>query len=442
MRLGGKCYVPASPSEAERHGISFIHQELNLFGNLSIAENFFITCFPQRRILGARVNDPSSARAKARNLLGLVRLDIAMETSVEKLAPGERQLVEIAKALSIESKIIILDEPTSSLTVRETERLFELIGRLRSQGKSMIYISHALRDVERLCDDIVVLRDGQIAACGNASDFDADRIVSEMVGRSIEQLYPIRPQAPSREILLEARGVSSPGRLAAVSFLLHAGEILGVYGLMGSGRTELARLLFGLDPEGTGEVLLEGKAFASASARSRIKDGLAFLTENRMEEGLMMEASAGDNIGIVALPAFVWGPFRLIDRPSLQKKVEACVRSLRISGVALRRQTARTLSGGNQQKVVLAKWLMAEPRAIILDEPTRGVDVGARREIYEIIVGMAERGSGILLISSEIEELMGLCDRILVMHKGTVAGHFHRGSFDREQVLRRALGQA
>ncbi len=441
MRLWGEPYTPASPAEAALRGIAFIHQELNLFGNLTIAENFFITCFPQTRTFGVRLNDLMSARGKARLFLDMVRLNVSPDTIVERLSPGERQLVEIAKALSIEAKIIILDEPTTSLTARETAGLFELIRLLRRQGRSMIYISHALGDVERLCDDIVILRDGEVVAAGTRTDFTTDRIVSAMVGRGIEQLYPTRQPISLGRVLLKARKLSSPGIFAGISFALRAGEILGIYGLMGSGRTELARALFGLDPAAAGEVALDGKTISTTSPRARISRGLAFLTENRRDEGLMMEASVRDNIGLVSLPGFARRPFWLIDRPLLHKRVRICADRLHIRGAALDRQTARTLSGGNQQKVVFAKWLLADPLVMVLDEPTRGVDVGARHEIYEIINAMAEQGKGILLISSEIEELMGICDRILVMRRGGFVAEFSRDRFDREEILRQALGE-
>ncbi len=440
MRLWGEPYAPAGPAEAALQGIAFIHQELNLFGNLTIAENFFITCFPQTRIFGARVNDLRSAGEKARLFLDTVRLAVPPDTIVDQLSPGERQLVEIAKALSIDAGIMILDEPTTSLTARETAALFDLIRRLRLGGRSMIYISHNLSDVQRLCDDIVILRDGQVVAAGARIDFTADRIVSAMVGRGIGQLYPARQPISYGRVLLDVRELASPGVFEGISFSLRAGEILGIYGLMGSGRTELARVLFGLDPAGDGDVVLDGESISAVSPRSRIKRGLAFLTENRRDEGLMMEASVRDNIGLASLPAFARRPFGLIDRPLLWKKVRTCAERLRIRGTAIDRQSARTLSGGNQQKVVLAKWLLANPLVMVLDEPTRGVDVGARCEIYEIINGMAGQGKGILLISSEIEELMGMCDRILVMRRGGFVAAFNRDRFDSEEILRQALG--
>ncbi len=440
MWLCGEPYAPASPAEAALQGIAFIHQELNLFGNLTIAQNFFITCFPQARIFGVRVNDLRSAGERARLLLDTVRLSVPPNTIVEQLSPGERQLVEIAKALSIDARIMILDEPTTSLTARETAALFDLIQHLRLQKKSMIYISHNLSDVQRLCDDIAILRDGQVVAAGARVDFTTDRMVSAMVGRSIGQLYPARWPISYGRILLDVRELASPGVLEGISFMLRAGEILGIYGLMGSGRTELARVLFGLDQAGAGEVVLDGESISAASPRSRIRRGLAFLPENRRDEGLMMEASVRDNISLASLPAFARRPLGLIDRPLLRKQVRACAERLRIRGTALDRQSARTLSGGNQQKAVLAKWLLTDPLVMILDEPTRGVDVGARCEIYEIINGMAVQGKGILLISSEIEELMGMCDRILVMRKGGLAAAFNRDRFDREGILRQALG--
>lgn len=440
MRVAGQDYAPRDPLEASRRGVAFIHQELNLFTNLTIEENIFIARFPRRRLAGIPFIDRRALRSRTEALLREVDLRARPDTPVATLSQGERQLVEIAKALSADARIIIFDEPTTSLTAREMERLFAMIGRLEARGISMVYISHILGDVKRLCAEIAVLRDGELVGGGPAGELDVDRMVALMVGRRIEQLYPPRDAAPPETALLEVRGLSEPGIVKDITFTLREREVLGVFGLMGSGRTEMARILFGLDPRAAGEVLLGGEPLGEPGPRGSIRQGLAFLTENRREEGLLMEASVAENIGLVALPSFARSRLRLLDRKGLAHAVGAASDRVGIRGAALDRQAARTLSGGNQQKVVLARWLIEKPRVLILDEPTRGIDIGAKHEIYRLINDIAAAGAGILFISSEIEELTGMCDRILVLSKGESRGVFERRELDRERILRAALG--
>ncbi|HVV71676.1 MAG TPA: sugar ABC transporter ATP-binding protein, partial [Verrucomicrobiae bacterium] len=293
LKLEGKLYVPRDPSDAARQGVAFIHQELNLFPNLSIAENIFLTSFPTA---GRMLIDRAATHTQTVALLSQVGLRCPPATLVERLSAGECQLVEIAKALSMKARLIIFDEPTTSLSAREKEGLFALVNRLRTQGVSMLYISHELNDVLRLCDDVVVLRDGEVVGAGAITKFTPDRLVALMVGRSLHQLYPVRTANPGKEIIFEARNLSQPGMVRNVSFQLHRGEVLGLAGLMGAGRSELARILFGLDPCRQGDVLLEGASLWPLSPRRRIRQGLAFLTENRREEGLCLEAPVADNL--------------------------------------------------------------------------------------------------------------------------------------------------
>jgi len=446
MVLGGEEYKPRGPADACAHGVAFIHQELNLFTNLSVAENIFITDFPRRRkwwTAGLPLISRREMKSRARPLLESLDLGVEPETLVENMRVGERQLVEIAKALSIEAKIIILDEPTTSLTTRETERLFDLLERLRAQGVSMIYISHNLGDVLRICDDIVVLRDGEVVGAGLKSEFTEERMIALMVGRTLDQLFPRREGEISREAVLDVVGLSQPGVIEEISFRLRKGEVLGVAGLMGAGRTELARALFGLDPTERGEVLIDGKPVPPAP-HGRIRSGMAFLTEDRREEGLMMEAGISDNVALASLPSFLHEGVRSIAGFLKQKEITTAIsrvtERVQVRGAADLRQAVNTLSGGNQQKVVLSRWLLDNPSVFILDEPTRGIDVGAKSEIYRIINELAARGAGVLLISSEIEELIGLCDRILVMAGGRITDCVERADFDRERILRSALG--
>lgn len=413
MRWMGEPYTPAGPLDAVRAGIAFVHQELNLFGNLSIADNLFLTNYGSRR----------SMQQRARDLLARVELTASPDTLVESLPPGERQLVEIARALSTSAKLIIFDEPTTSLSHRETSRLFAMIERLREDGISMVYISHALEDLKRVCDTVTVMRDGEVAGSGDAAQFPIQRIITMMVGRPIEQLYPARPSTPAEEALLCVRDVSQPGVVEGISFDLHPGEVLGVAGLMGSGRSEVARILFGLDPLLRGEVVLDGKPVTRESTRERIRLGMAMLTESRRADGLFMDASVRENLEIVHQDA---------------ARVPGLATALHVSCANLESQPVRQLSGGNQQKVALGKWLVRSPRVLILDEPTRGVDIGAKYEIYSLINELAGQGVAILAISSELEELMGMCDRILAMRRGEIRQTFAR-PFDRERILEAAL---
>jgi ribose transport system ATP-binding protein len=451
MQFRAAAYVPRNPREAQAAGIGFVHQELNVFPNLSIAENLFLTALPSAGPLIRR----AELQGRAAELLRRIGLALAPDTLVERLSAGERQLVEIARALSFDARLIILDEPTTSLSAREAERLFSLIRQLRGDGRSIIYISHALGDVLRLCDEIVVLRDGAVVGAGAAADFDLARLVTLMVGRELKQLFPERSStrredfqhqhagsrtgAPMRELpLLEVRGLTQPGIVRDISFTLRRGEVIGIAGLIGAGRSELARILFGLDSYESGTIKVLGEALRG-SPRRRIKNGLALLTESRREDGLCVEASVADNLALVTLPRHTRTPARLIDRGGLRAALARLREAVRLQPHLSDDQPARTLSGGNQQKVVFAKWLLASPQVLILDEPTRGIDVGAKSEIYQLILDRADAGCGVLVISSEIEELTGICDRILVMNRGRITADLSRAQFDRERILRAAL---
>ena len=414
MVLDGLPYTPQNPAHASRAGVAFIHQELNLFSNLSIAENIFIDRFPHRRFGPLGLVDRPAMHGRARNLLAQVDLDLAPETLVERLSPGERQLVEVAKALHLDAPLIIFDEPTTSLTARETDRLFGLIERLRRSGKSMIYISHILGDVMRVADDIAVLRDGELTAFGPVWEFDVSRMITLMIGRAIEQLYPARTSVPQRTVLLATRNLSAKGVIKDINLTLHRGEVLGMFGLMGSGRTELARILFGLDLFDSGEIRLDGQPVERNSPRNSIGRGIAFITENWREEGLLMNKEIAENIALAALPRFGATPLQFIEQERLASAAKAVADLLGIKAGSTS-LPAKSLSGGNQQKVVLAKWLMSEPSIFLMDEPTRGIDVAAKaRNLYDHH-RLARDGGAVLFISSEIEELLAMCDRILVM---------------------------
>jgi ribose transport system ATP-binding protein len=437
MLWRGEPYAPRNAAAAASRGIAFIHQELNLFFNLSIAENLFIDGFPKRFGL----IDRGAIRRRTKDLLDALNLHESPGAMVEDLSPGERQLVEIAKALHRDAELIIFDEPTTSLTPRETSRLFEVIARLKAAGKTVIYISHVLSDVKKICDDIAVMRDGRLVAHGPASEFPIPAMIAAMIGRELSGLFPPRTRQPSSEVALEVSGLSQPGVLENVSLTLRQGEILGLFGLMGSGRSELARTLFGLDPAARGTISLDG-APLGADSRTRIRSGLAFVTEDRRAEGLMMDAAIEANLSLVTLPRFGRAPLGTVDEETLADESAAVASQVQLRAGNIRRQPAKSLSGGNQQKVVIGKWLMAGPRVFILDEPTRGVDVGAKYELYALADRLAAAGGAVLFISSEIEELIGVSDRILVMSRGEIVGSFDTPPFREEAVLAMAFREA
>jgi ribose transport system ATP-binding protein len=434
MVLAGDSYIPRKPSDATKNGIAFIHQELNLFTNLSIAENIFIDSFPKRGLF----IDKSKMQKRVSELLKSVGLDVSPDTLVDNLSPGERQLVEIVSALNIDAKLIIFDEPTTSLTARETERLFTLIRRLREEGRSMIYISHILGDVKTLADDVAILRDGKYVGGGSMAEFDVRHMISLMIGRDLEQLYPPLQSSPTSKPILQVRNLSEPGIVNGINLNIHEGEIVGMFGLMGSGRSELARMIFGIDKYSEGEVLLRGQRLAK-STKAAIQNKMAFVTENRREEGLMMEATIANNLALVSVDKFASTPLRIVDEEELVTATREVSSHLRVKAGNIAQQPAKSLSGGNQQKVVIGKWLMSEPKLFILDEPTRGVDVGAKYEIYSIVQDLAKSGNGVLMISSELEELMGTCDRIVVMSRGELVSEFTAKPFEKEAILSAAF---
>ncbi len=435
MRLAGESYLPRSPRDATTAGIAFIHQELNLFPNLSIAENLFLTHFP-RKVCWI---DRPLIRRRTSELLSQVGLDLSPDIQIDRLSAGERQLVEMAKALNIDARLIILDEPTTSLTARETERLFGLLQSLRDRGISMIYISHALRDVQQLCEQILVLRDGQVVGNGPIHEFDTHRVVSLMVGRKTDQLFPSKSHEPTSDIALKVEHVSQPGVVEDVSLEVRVGEVLGLAGLMGSGRTELARILFGLDPMSSGRINLCGRPIEKLATQKRIARGMAMLTESRRDDGLCMQASIFDNLSLVAASKIARRPGGLLRKQKLLAAIDAMREQVKLTVTAENHNAVQTLSGGNQQKVVLAKWLLNEPKLLILDEPTRGIDVGARFEIYRLIYQLAAGGTAVLVISSELEELIGICDRILVIRQGEIKDELPRSEFDCNRIMHAAL---
>ncbi len=414
-------------SDARRHGIVLIHQELMLAGNLDIAGNIFLGNEP--RTAGFILRHKMHADAQA--LMQRVGLSCPSNTTVRTLTAGQMQMVEIAKALARRPDIIIMDEPTSSLTLTETQRLFEIIDELRDNGASIIYISHRLDEVEHLADRVVVLRDGRRVGEMDRANATRDRIITMMVGRQLSNWFPPATNKPSEEIVLQADDLVVPGAKARVSFAARRGEILGFAGLVGSGRTELMQTIFGITPNRGGAMLLDGQPFAPTSARQAIARGVFLAPEDRKQHGLVLGMSIANNISMPAIGGYG-------SRFWLHRKVERTVAEQQRTSLNIKAPsiavTAKSLSGGNQQKVVLAKWLAMKPKVLMLDEPTRGVDVGAKAEIYRQVRALAEQGITILMVSSDMEEVLGLSDRIAIMYSRQLRAVLTRKEATQEKV--------
>ncbi|PCJ96288.1 MAG: ABC transporter [Flavobacteriaceae bacterium] len=438
MFLNGETYLPNSPIAAQSKGVAFIHQELNLFPNLSIAENLFINQFPKKRFFGVSRIDKKTINVKAKELLGQVGLTMDPNKKVEELSPAPRQLVEIAKALGANPKIIIFDEPTTSLSHHEAKKLFELIKKLKAQGIAMIYISHNLDDVLKLVDSVAILRDGELVRMDEKKSFDIQTMVKEMVGREMLEFFPGRMKKIGKKVL-EVENLTAKGFIKDVTFHIKKQEVVGFYGLVGAGRSEMVRVLYGLDRFDSGSIVWKGELIDKTNPVLSIQRGIAFLTEDRIEEGLLTRMNIQKNAQLAALGHFTKGLLHRINRFEAKEKVKEKVYATKTKYENLTEQLVSTLSGGNQQKIVLAKWLLTDPELLILDEPTKGIDIGAKREIYGLINNLVENGSSVLMISSELEELMGLCDRIIVMSKGKITASFDKSQFERNTILEVAL---
>lgn len=439
IRLDGKPVVLESVHDAEAAGIVLIHQELSLAENLDVAGNLFLgreaTWGGPLKLLDRRMY------ADARAILDRVGLEVSPRALVAELSVGQQQLVEIARALSLESRVLIMDEPTSSLTQHETDRLYQVVRELKRNGVSVLYISHRLNEVRELADRVTVLRDGRNAGELQKVEISHESLVRLMVGRELKQFFQRSPHTgkpPAEQPLLRAKGLRIVNqRSRPISFDLHAGEIVGIAGLVGAGRTELAEALFGVRPLAAGKVELEGRPLTIRSPQDAIGAGIYLVPEDRRHQGLVLSGSVGQNISLPSLRRL--SRFRIVSRGREQSTGEEMKRQLNIRTPTLA-QIVGLLSGGNQQKVVLGKWLCRQPRVLILDEPTRGVDVGAKSEIYAIMDRLAGEGVGILMISSDLEEILGMSDRVLVMHEGRLAGELPRGELSEERVMHLATG--
>jgi ribose transport system ATP-binding protein len=436
IRIDGIERTAMTVAGATAAGIAFVHQELNLFDNLDVAANVFIGREPRRT--GFLV-DTRALHERVTPLLRRLGADFTPGTPVADLSLAQRQLVEIAKALSLDARLVIMDEPTSSLTASETARLLDVIGDLKTNSVSIIFISHRLQEVERCADRVIVLRDGKVVGKLDRGGIRHDAMIRLMIGRDLRSLY-IPPAAQPRGAALElseVRTAAFPGR--PVTLAVHAGEILGLAGLVGSGRTELARAVFGIDRRLGGRISLAGAPVEIAEPRDAIDRGVYLVPEDRKQCGLLLDFSLTENISLANLRAYARATIVQRDRES--RNAEEQRQKLRIKVPSVATRTA-SLSGGNQQKVVLAKWLSMSPKALIFDEPTRGIDVGAKGEIYELMRGLADAGVAILMISSDMEEVIGVSDRIAVMHEGAISGFLARSEFSEDRVLQLAVGRS
>ena len=425
------CYK--NPQEAEKAGIVFIHQELNVLFDLTVEENMFLG----KEIHGRfGVCDKKAMRAEVRKILDRLGVSIDPQQRMSELSVGQQQMIEIAKALMVDAKVIIMDEPTAALTQSETEVLFQVVRSLKEKGVSIVYISHRMEEIFELCDRITVLRDGSYIDTKRIQDTDMNDVVKMMIGREIGERSPIR-EASIGEVVFKVEGLTCPGVFKDVSFEVHAGEVLGVSGLMGAGRTEIMQAIFGNMPHVTGKLFLNGEEIHNHNPGQAMKNGIGFITEDRKTEGLMLEESIRKNISLANLG-------RISRRGVLRKKeerelVQKGIEELHIKCFGPEHECGR-LSGGNQQKVVFAKWIYTDPKVLILDEPTRGVDIGAKKEIYNIINDLAAKGVAIIMVSSELPEVLGMADRIMVVREGLVRGILSKEEADQENIMILATG--
>jgi ribose transport system ATP-binding protein len=437
IKVDGREHAALTVSDAIKSGIAFVHQELNLFDNLDVAGNVFIGREP---LYGGplKLLDRKKLNRQVQPLLDKLGVDFAPDTPVADLSLAQRQLLEIAKALSLDARLVIMDEPTSSLTLSETERLLVVMSELRADGVSIIFISHRLNEVKYCADRVVVLRDGRMVGALKRAEVRPETMIRLMIGRDLKSLY-IPPQAapggPALEIT-DFRTTAFPDH--PVSLTLRRGEILGLAGLVGAGRTELARAVFGIDRRLGGDLKIDGQLVAIRTPRDAIDRRLFLVPEDRKAAGLHLAFSLAENISLPDLRRYA--PGMLISAAAEEQNAEELKRRLNIKAFDVTTEVG-TLSGGNQQKIVLAKWLSMKPSIIIFDEPTRGIDVGAKSEIYQLMRNLADNGVAVLMISSDMEEVIGVSDRMAVMHEGSISGFLERDRFSEHNVLQLAVGK-
>lgn len=433
IMVDGKEVTFKNNKDAEEHGIAFIHQELNIWPNLSVLENLFLMNQPKTRF---GTIDFKKMREMAEAKCQEIGIDLPLDEIAGECSVGQQQMTEITRSLMLDAKTVIMDEPTAALTERETDRLFEVMKKLKNKGVSIIYISHRMEEVFANCDTITVMRDGQTISSRPTEETNMDQIVGDMVGRVMSEYYPARTNVPGDEIF-RVEGVTQPGVFRDISFNLRKGEILGVAGLMGAGRTEIMRAIFGVDPHESGKLYFEGKEIHIKNPRDAIRHGFGFITENRKTEGLILDFSIERNI---ALPS----EERLAQSHVINDKKEFDFSSELSKRLGVKAQDinlpASTLSGGNQQKVVIAKWVGMHPKLLILDEPTRGIDIGAKKDIYDLMNELTAKGVSIIMVSSELPEVIGMSDRILVIHEGRAAGIVEHKDATQTRIMTLATG--
>jgi ABC-type sugar transport system ATPase subunit len=431
----GREINPQNAAEAQALGVSLVHQELSLAPNLTVAENIFVRREP-RRFGPLSLIDWRKLNTRAKELLDQFELEIAPDAAVKDLSLAKRQIVEIAKALAVEAKLLVLDEPTSSLETHEVELLFKLLRRLAARGLGLVYITHRMEEIFRIADCVTVLRDGGLVGTRERGETDAGEIIRMMVGRELEKLYPPKASRVG-EVAFELRGLTARGKFKDVNLTVRRGEILGLAGLIGSGRTEAMMAAIGHAELDGGEVLIDGKRVRIASPRDALRLGVVYSPEDRKYQGLFLAQSVRANIIAASLNECSGAGLM---RPSVELRLSAgFTRDLAIKTPDLERAVG-ALSGGNQQKVLLAKWLATRPRVLIVDEPTRGVDVGSKSEIHHLLRRFTEEGGAVIMISSELPEILGMSDRIAVFHEGRVAGELSGDEATEEMIMRLATG--
>ena len=433
VKVNGQEVDYSSPQEAEAAGIVFIYQELNVMFDLTVEENLFMG---KEITKGFGICDRKAMRAKAEEVLDRMGVKIPVDTVMSDLSVGQQQMIEICKALLVDAKVIIMDEPTAALTQSETAALFEVINTLRKRGVSIVYISHRMEEIFELCDRITVLRDGQYIDTREIKDITMDDVVKMMIGREIGERYPSRNHSVGKTVF-EVKGLSRKGAFDNVSFTVGAGEVLGVSGLMGAGRTEIMQAIFGYMPADSGEILIDGQPVKIKSPMDAMKAGIGFITEDRKVEGLMLDKTIRENIALANLGTISGSG--VISKAKEKSLISRGIEEFKIRCFGTEHECGN-LSGGNQQKVVLAKWIYTEPKILILDEPTRGVDIGAKKEIYNVINDMARKGVAIIMVSSELPEILGMSDRVMVVREGDVRGILNIENASQENIMTLATG--
>ena len=418
--------------EAQEAGITAIHQEASMFPELSVVENIFMGHHLKKN--GAL--DWKGMRDRTKDLLSKMEIDLNPDTPIKNLGVAQRHMVEIAKALSIDAKVVIMDEPTSALTLREVEELYKIVRQLKNENKAIVFISHKFEEIQEICDCFTVLRDGQYIGEGRVADTGIDQIVNMMVGRSLDQMFP-KAEVNIGETVLEVKGLSKAGSFRDISFNLKQGEILGFFGLVGAGRSEVMRAIFGIDSLDAGSITLKGEEVSIKNPKIAMQKGIAFVPEDRQTQGVILEQSLTSNI---TLP--IIDKISRLGKVSSRKEKENTARFGRMMEIKAAgwHVNADTLSGGNQQKVVLAKWLATEPEILILDEPTKGIDVGTKAAVHEFISEMAAKGLAVIMVSSELPEILGMSDRVVVMHEGVKTREFSREEADSDVIIKAATG--